>query len=411
MKAGKRTKLEAELKEATRLAAEVMTTAEKAERELTAEERTKVQGHLDEAKTLKSQIERIDGDDQMRKTIAELQPTDAEATSPGNENKRARTLGAAFLASEIYAAIKAGKHRLQGFGASAEFDLASVIGATTLDESEASGGKLVLPDYQQGIVPLLFRQIRVTDLIAPGSTNSNSVEYMQETTFTNAAAARAEGGAAAQSTLVFTRVNEPVRSIDHELPVTQEMAEDQAQIMSYVDGRLRLGLELTREDQLLNGSGVGVNIVGLRNRANLAATVARGVDSNADAIFKQIMAIMTASFVMPDGIAINPANWQTIVLGKDANGQYYGAGPFAASQTPILWGLPAAVTPVQPANEAFVGAYRSCAQRFTRKEVNVSASNSHSDYFTKRLISLLAGLREALAVYRPGAFGKVSGLN
>jgi len=26
-------------------------------------------------------------------------------------------------------------------------------------------------------------------------------------------------------------------------------------------------------------------------------------------------------------------------------------------------------------------------------------------------VSLLAGIREALAVYRPGAFGKVTGLN
>jgi hypothetical protein len=40
-----------------------------------------------------------------------------------------------------------------------------------------------------------------------------------------------------------------------------------------------------------------------------------------------------------------------------------------------------------------------------------TASNSHSDYFVKRLVAILADLREALAIYRPGAFGQVTGLD
>jgi HK97 family phage major capsid protein len=409
--AGKRAKLETEMKEALRLGKDVMTTAENESRELTAEERTKVEGHLAEAKTLKTQIDRIDGDDEMRKTIAALQPKDDKAAVAGesHDKTKAITLGQAFVASEIFAAIKAGKHRNQGFAMSEEFALD--FGATTLDESTGSGGKLVLPDYQQGILSVLFRQIKVTDLLAPGTTNSNSVEYMQETTATNAAAARAEGAAAAESTLVFNRTAETVRSIDTMLPVTQEMAEDGPQILSYIDGRLRLFVGLTEEDQLLNGDGTGVNLTGLMNRAGLAAAVARGADTNADAIFKQIMAIMINAFVMPEGVVINPTNWQTMVLAKDANGQYYGPGPFQAMQTPVVWGLPAAVTPAIVANTSMVGAFRSCAQRFVRRGVTVSASNSHSDWFAKRIVALLAGIREALAVYRPGAFGKVTGLN
>jgi HK97 family phage major capsid protein len=408
---GKRARLESEMKEATRKASEIMVAAEKAEQELSAEDRAKVQAHLDEGKTLKAQIDRLDGDAEMRKTIEALQVKDDQAAvAPGaGEKRKAMTLGQAFIESKIYDAIKEGKHRFKGFNASDEFDLA--MGATNLTEAGGSGGPLVLPDYQQGILPLLFRQILVTDLIAPGTTNSNSVEYMQETTFTNAAAPRAEGGAAAQSTLVFNRINELVRSIDHELPITQEMAEDQAQAMSYVDGRLRLGVTLAEEDQLLNGDGTGVNLVGFLHRANLAGAQARGTDTNADAIFKQVMNILTTAFVMPDGIVINPTNWTTMVLSKDGNSRYYGPGPFQAAQVPVIWGIPGSVTPVIAANTSLVGCFRSCAQRFVRRGVTVSASNSHSDYFTKRLISLLAGLREALAVYRPGAFGTVTGLN
>jgi HK97 family phage major capsid protein len=407
----KRTRLKSEMDEAKAKAKAFMTAAENENnRELTPEERTKVQGHLDEAKTLKAQIDRIDGDAEMRKSIEALQVKDAEPSKPGatGSNGKPVSLGAAFVASEIYEAVKAGKHRSAGFNASAEF---LEFGATTLDESTGSGGKLVLPDYQQGILSLLFRQIKVTDLLAPGTTESNSVEYMQETTFTNNAAVRAEGAAAAESVLVFNRTAETVRSIDSSLPVTNEMLEDQSQTASYIDGRLRLGVSLAEEDELLNGDGTGVHLTGLMNRANLATAVARGTDTNADAIFKQIMAIMTNAFVMPEGVVINPTNWTTMVLAKDGNGTYYGPGPFQAAQTPVIWGLPAAVTPAITANTSLVGAYRSCAQRFVRRGITVSASNSHSDYFTKRLVSILAGLREALAVYRPGAFGKVTGLN
>lgn len=409
--AGKRTRLVAEMKEAQAQAKAVMITAEKENRELTAEERTKVQGHLDEARTLKGQVDQIDGDADLRKQIEALTVGAAEeATKPGDSRGgRILTLGQAFVDSAIYQAVKAGKHRAAGFVMGAEFDFP--VGATTLDEGTGSGGKLVLPDYQSGILQLLFRQIRVTDLIAPGTTDSNSVEYMQETTFTNAAATRAEKAAAAESTLVFDRVNEPVRSIDTFLPITNEMLEDASQTQSYVDGRLRLGVALTEEDQLLNGDGNSPNLMGLMNRANLATAVARGSDTNADAIFKQIMAIMNTAFVMPDGVTINPSNWQTMVLAKDGNGQYYGPGPFQAAQTPVIWGLPAAVTPAITANTSLVGAYRSCSQRFDRRGITVTASNSHTDYFTKRLVALLAGKRLALAVYRPGAFGKVTGLN
>jgi HK97 family phage major capsid protein len=407
-----RPKLVAELEEAKKQAAVVMTTAEKEERELTAEERKSVQQHLDEAKKIKARLDGIDGDAEMRRQIDALTAGADKTTRPGAEMERqthrALSLGQHFVASQVYEAIKAGNHRRQGFSAAVEI---ADIGATTLDESAGSGGKLVLPDYQQGIQPLLLRPIRVTQLLAPGTTDSNTVEYMVETTFTNAAAARAEAAAAAESTLVFDRVAEPVRSIAHFLPVTAEMLEDQAQTQSYIDGRLRLGLDLAEEDQLLNGSGVAPNLTGLMNRANLAAAVARGTDTNADAIFKQIIAIMTTAFVMPDGLVLNPTNWQTIVLGKDAQGQYYGNGPFSAMQTPMLWGLPAAVTPLIVANTSLVGAYRQCAQRFARRGATVTATNSHSDFFTKRLVAIMAEMREALAVYRPGAFGKVTGLN
>jgi HK97 family phage major capsid protein len=110
---------------------------------------------------------------------------------------------------------------------------------------------------------------------------------MKETTFTNAAAAVLEAGTKPESTLVFAAATSAVQKIAHWIPVTEEMLEDYAQTRSIIDARLRLGLDLTEEDQLLNGSGVAPNLLGLMNLPGLTAAQAAGADSNVDAIFKR----------------------------------------------------------------------------------------------------------------------------
>ena len=95
--------------------------------------------------------------------------------------------------------------------------------ATTLDGSAGSGGPIVLPHQVPGIVPLPLRPPVVRDLIAPGTTSSNLIQFQKEKTYTNAAAAVAEGGAKPESTLVFETANSPVRKLAHFLPCSTEI--------------------------------------------------------------------------------------------------------------------------------------------------------------------------------------------
>jgi HK97 family phage major capsid protein len=299
------------------------------------------------------------------------------------------------------------KHERSGMFTSPAVEL---MGAT-ITEDAASGGDLVIADYQPGILPLPTRKLTVADLFAVSPTDSNAIAYMKETTFTNAAAAVAEGAAKPESTLIFDAVTDPVQKIATWIPATTEVLDDVRGLQAYIDTRLRHGLELTEEDQLLNGDGTPPNISGILDRAGLAADVARGADTNADAVLKQISAITTATSMSPDGIVMHPLNWRTIQLAKDANGQYYGDGPFSSPQRPTLWGLPVAVTTAVTTNTAIVGAFRIAARIFRRGGVRLHVSNSHNDFFTTNKVALLVEERLALAVYRPAAFGKVTGLS
>jgi HK97 family phage major capsid protein len=406
-----------ELKAAATAAQGFMTKAEAENRELTAEERAEVDGKLTRARELRGQIQSLEAANAARREIDEMLTSGQVGTgaivrrSDGADRLGLATLrkslGQQFVESAAFEFMRAGKHR----GGSQWSTEAVELEAATLTEDGASGGALVLPTQVGGIQPILFRRLTVADLLAQGTTDSNSIAYMEELVATNAAAPVAEGGLKPESALTFGTKLAAVKKIATWLPVSEEMLADAAQIRSYIDARLRMFVELAEEGQILMGDGIGPNTLGLRVTPGLAADVVRAAaETNADAIFRQIMAIFTASFLMPDGIVLNPADWSQIVLSKDTNGQYYGAGPFSPIQTPTLWGLPVAVTPAETVGVGFVGAFRMAAQLWRRTGIVVQASNSHADYFIRNLVAIRAERRQALTVYRPGAMGEVTGL-
>lgn len=380
---------------------------------MSAEERQAITSIVAEGKELQQKLEGASNEAKMAQAINDLTANMKPVGGANPHDARARlnqSLGAQFVNDPQFRDfIKAGGHRRTQAWATPEVELLDMQ-ATTLDTSSGSGGPLIIPDTQAGIVPLLFKRLVVADLIAPGSTDGNVIQYMKETTFTNAAAAVAEAGTKPESTLVYAAATSAVRKIAHWIPVTEEMLEDFAQTQSLIDARLRLGLAIAEEDQLLNGNGTPPALLGLMNLAGLTAAQARGADSNADAIFKQITTIATTVFVQPDGIVMNPANWQTVQLTKNAAGNYLGSGPWAPAQPANLWGLPVAVTPSIVANTALVGAFRSAAQIFRKSGVRVEASNSHASFFVTNLVAIRCEERLALVSYRDAAFGKVTGL-
>ena len=401
--------------------------AEEENREVTAEERGAVDKIMAEARALKAQIDQKRGDsailEELDRLTAGATPTRLAAAAGGSSLALPQSLGQQWIASAGYEWCKRGMHRRAAGGQwmspgiELAWDPQNGLYATTLTEAGGAAA-LVRVDQRPGVQPLLQRRLVVADLIASGQTDSNAINYMQEATFTNAADTVAEGAAKPESAMTFSQVTDTVRKIAHWLPVTDETLEDAAQIRSVIDARLTLGVQLVEEDQLLNGGGVAPDLLGIRNRVGITAAYVRGTsgpadadETNADAIFRQMMIIATTALVMPTGWVMNPLNWQMIQLSKNAGGDYYGGGPFNAPQAPMLWGIRGAVTPAIVAGTATVGDFSGSAQVFRKGGINIAATNAHADYFIKNLTAIRAETRLALAVYRPAAFGDVSSLD
>lgn len=258
-----------------------------------------------------------------------------------------------------------------------------------------------------GIVPSVQDETTVADLMLQGTTDSNVVSYYEETTFTNAAAAVAEGGTKPESALDFTERTDTVRKVATWIPATSEFLDDNAGIRSYIEQRLRFMLAREEEDQLLNGSGTAPNIQGILNRTGIQ-TVGSANDLNA--IYNGITEVRVDGGAEPTAVVIHPLSWQGLRLAKDGNSAYYGPGPFVADDVERIWGLRVRVTPLIAEGTALVGAFQPHAQVFRKGGVRVVASTEHSTYFVENKVAILAEERLALAVYRPAAFCTVTGL-
>lgn len=388
-------------------------------REMTPEERAPIDKISADCKALEARIESARGDEELAAHLDSLSAglsTRADAEARGltrvAPSRRMLSLGEQFTQHDGYGFFRNRMHRSSSGWRSPMMELDDPrMHATTITEDPASGGSLLVPQYLPGIIPLLQRPVVVADLLAQGTTTTTAIIYMMEKTFTNAAASVLEGAAKPESALIFESITEVVRKIAHWLPVTDEMLEDVAQIQSYINARLVLGVQLAEDVMLLNGDGVAPNLLGLTKRAGLSpAWVRTDPQNNADAILIQMMNIYQTAYIMPDGIVMNPVNWTGTVLMKTTYGEYITAGPFSPIQSPMLWGLPVAITPAMAADSAFVGAFKSAAQIFRHGGIRVEASNSHQDYFIKNLVAIRAEERLALAVYRPQAFGMVTAL-
>lgn len=284
----------------------------------------------------------------------------------------------------------------------------AIISALTTD-ANGSAGDLIVPQRQDGIITPAQRRMTIRDLLTPGRTTSNAIQYVKETGFTNNAATVSEtsGAAKPQSEIKFDIVTTAVTTLAHWVLATKQILDDVAQLQSYIDGRLRYGLQYVEENQLLNGGGTGTDLNGIYTQATayaapitLPATVTK-IDVLRLAMLQAVLAEYPAT-----GIVLHPTDWATIELVKDTTGRHIIGNPANGSAAPGLWRLPVVETPAMTLNKFLTGAFKLGAQIFDREDANVEISTEDSDNFRKNLVTIRAEERLALAVYRPEAFVK-----
>lgn len=328
--------------------------------------------------------------------MARLQEAEQKLDRRGKEGEDApQTTGEEFVGSDEFKA----------YVESGNFRKGLTVRVKSVTSADDSAGSAVAPDRLPGIIPPGLRRMTVRDLISPGETASNLIQYVRETGFTNSAATTAEGAKKPESDLTLELVSSPVVKIPHFIKTSTEILMDAPMLKSYIDHRLRYGLALKEEEQLLNGSGVGNNLNGINTQASAyVAPISVPNVTRIDVIRLALLQSELAEFPAT-GIVLHPSDWAAIELTKDENGAYIFANPQSLSQ-PALWGRPVVSTQAMAVSDFLVGAFRLGAQVFDRMQSTVTVATENEDDFIKNMVTILAEERLALAVYRPEAFVK-----
>lgn len=282
---------------------------------------------------------------------------------------------------------------------------------------------VVAPDQAPGIRPLpLLPPLTVLDLITMATTDSTSVKWVREKAFTNAAAEVAETTAATdeanttikpESALQLEPVTFDVTTLAHWMPASKQSLRDVAGVRSLIDSKLEWGLRRRLATQIINGNGLGANLLGICNTPGIGHVDRSGVDAASliEDIYDGVVSIGDAYGEAPNVCFVSRGDYKLL---RFARGEEGGAGTGS-----FIFGPPTRANPIEvedclvlpnfdlPAGMSVMGVWREFAV-WMREGISIALSDSHEDYFIKNLVAILAEFACAAGAMETVAFCEIS---
>ncbi|MEU1496060.1 phage major capsid protein [Streptomyces sp. NPDC005732] len=430
--------LSEEMKDHLLKAQAIAKAAEEGERDFTPEEAAQLREHMAKATAAKAAIEERKGNDELKATLAQLGDDialNAKTDKDGNRQTASgfhlpdakASLGEQFTASAEYKALLA--QAPNGQFAKNQRVQSEMVGFKSLvtGGSDTSGGALVTNDFRglQVGLDVFQRPLRLRDVVTPGTTTSDTVEYVRVTSVTNNAAPVAEatssaaptapGGAGAlvnnanggykpESGVALAKITAAVKTIAHWMPATKRALSDAAQVRTLIDAFLMYGLEEELEDQMIQGDNTGENFEGL---SNVSGTQSQAWDTDLLTTARKAKTkVRTVGRSVANAYLLNPLDLEAFDLLQDNERRYYFGGPASAGTAQTLWGLPVVETEAVPQGVGYVGDFRK-AILWDREQATIQVTDSHLDFFVRNLVAILAEMRAAFGVIQPSAFVEI----
>lgn len=257
-----------------------------------------------------------------------------------------------------------------------------------------------IPQYQAGVVPGAFRPLSINAILPQYQTGTDLVVLTREASFTNAAAEVSEANLKPESAITFNKYNVPIETVAHWLKVSKQLMSDAPAVVSYIETRLRFGVDARVDNQLLNGNGTSPNISGLLDSGNFTVYSPTSDDSLIDAINRAKYDLWAAGYIA-DAVIVNPGDWGDQEIAKGTDGHYlYGMPGLVSGMNPF--GVRVAISSQMPAGSFLIGQFAVSTGVWNR-EATVVEMGYENDDFTKNLVTLRAERRLGLEVSVPAA--------
>lgn len=327
----------------------------------------------------------------QRELAEEFKNLKQKTGAPGAETKQA-TEGELFVKSAPYLDFQRGTTR------KARFEVKNtIVGSDTT----------TAPDRRGPTVGGAFQGLILESFLPSLPTESSSIEFTKELAFTNAAAEVAEAGTKGESSLTWQLVQMPVSTVAHWVRISRQLAMDNQQLANYVDVRMRYGVDLRVETQLVSGNGVSPNLSGFMLAGNFTphgiANAALGSVLKKLVLIRKIIADLWTAGYPANGIVLSPAEWANIEIDLFTTQAGQALYSINAAGQPMLFGIPVIQSVGMPADTVAVGNFTMACTVYNREGLTVEMSESDADNFTHNLVTIRAERRLALACERPAA--------
>lgn len=266
-----------------------------------------------------------------------------------------------------------------------------------------SSGAAPQPDQLDMVVGGQFQRLNILNTVVQGQTDSDTISYPKESSWVNGAAIQVEGDAKAESTLTFENVTENVRTIATHISASKQALRNSSYMSSYIDRRLSHGVRVKTEDQIVNGDGVGDNMSGWLATGN-HTVISPLLTVDIFGLANKLKTAVELNDEEPDLFYMHPSDWSVAETARRGTGDGAFIGASGAityvngGLTPLLWTLPVVTSKTVPEG-TMICKSRNADMYFTEDTLTVTMSDSHSDNFTKNLVTILAETAGVEAVF------------
>lgn len=320
----------------------------------------------------------------LNEKLFELAQRQTGYTQPPVEVKSA---GQMLIESEAVKAILAGQ-RPNGS-----------LRAIEVKNAIASDSTTALPAQIQGVIPGSFAPTTVRALIPEVPFSGNALTAIRELSWTNGAGFVEQGASKPASTLIFEDVTLPIQTVAHTIKITRQLLQDVPAVVQHTYNRLRHGLAVKVDRQLVLGTGTSPDIQGLTMPSNFVEYAPTAGDTLIDAIAR-VRSQMLAVGEYPDSIIVNPADWVSLMTAKASGDGHYLYGIPGSSMTTTPFGLRIAESPYVPVGSFIVAGMQAGVSVHSTMSAAIDVGYVNDD-FNRNLLTLRAEERLALFVQRP----------
>ncbi|MGC5248191.1 phage major capsid protein [Gordonia sp. DT219] len=269
------------------------------------------------------------------------------------------------------------------------------------------------PAFAPSVLGVNVHAPRLIDKLPSESIQAPVYEYLRHTGTTGGPGVVAEGAAKPESTAVVDTVTAEVVKLATHAGISWETLRDFSAFESYWQNELIEQVYDLEAAQILTGSGTSGNLTGLLSTSGILthAVDTAHSESNLDAVELSI-ATMRAATAKADAnlLVLHPLDWSILRRSKaTGTGNYFVAPDPTSDEANSLWGVEVFTTTSLTQGTGVLLDTTKFGRVLVRDGITVQTGTSNDD-FVKNIVRFVIETRIGLAVERPTAILKITGI-